>query len=60
MCEAHLLVDRSEQFTRIASDILSRKGWTMINAYDLSAAFTFDTATGNDGLRTRVPMHACM
>jgi hypothetical protein len=48
--EPHVTVEHSEQLTRMAYDKLTPKGWTMINAFDLSAAFTYDTATQMDGL----------
>ena len=33
-----------------ANPILLRNNWTVLESYGLSAAFTFDTATQNDGL----------
>jgi hypothetical protein len=36
--------------SRIAYDILQPKGYKMLDLYDLSAAFTYDTATQSDGM----------
>ncbi len=41
--EPHVLIDRSLQFSMIAYDILEPKGYKMINAFDVTAAFAFDT-----------------
>merc|ERR1711957_1019010 len=38
------------KFNLMAEQILQPKGYKMINAFDMSAAFTYDTATQNDGL----------
>jgi hypothetical protein len=48
--EPHVQVEHAEQLTRMAYDKLTPKGWKMINAFDLTAAFTYDTATQMDGL----------
>jgi hypothetical protein len=39
-----------ERYSRIAYDVLQSKGYKMLQVYDLSAAFTFDTATQSDGM----------
>ncbi len=41
--EPHVQIDRSLQFSKMAYDILSPKGYKMINAFDVTAAFAFDT-----------------
>ena len=47
---------RMMQFNRIGEEILQSKGYSMINAFDMSAAFTFDTATQNDGMHIIGPV----
>ena len=41
--EPHVQVDRSLQFSKMADDILTPKGYKMINAFDVTSAFAFDT-----------------
>jgi hypothetical protein len=41
--EPHIQVDRSLLFSKIAYDTLTPKGYKMINALDVTAAFAFDT-----------------
>ncbi|KAL3816859.1 hypothetical protein ACHAXA_005137 [Cyclostephanos tholiformis] len=41
--EPHVQIDRSLQFSKMAYDILTPKGYKMINAFDVTAAFAFDT-----------------
>jgi hypothetical protein len=41
--EPHVQVDRSLQFSQAAYNILTAKGYKMINAFDVTAAFAFDT-----------------
>jgi hypothetical protein len=41
--EPHVQVDRSLQFSQAAYHILTAKGYKMINAFDVTAAFAFDT-----------------
>ncbi len=41
--EPHVQIDRSLQFSKLAYDILVPKGYKMINAFDVTAAFAFDT-----------------
>jgi len=39
----------------LSEEILLEKGWKMLNAYDLSAAFTYDSAGQNDGMHILGP-----
>jgi hypothetical protein len=39
-----------ERYSRIAYDILQSKGYKMLQVYDLTAAFSYDTATQADGM----------
>ena len=48
--EPHVQVDRSLQFSKAAYDVLSKKGYKMINGLDVTAAFSFDTDGQADGL----------
>lgn len=41
--EPHVTVDRSLQYSKLAYDILTPKGYKMINAFDVTAAFAYDT-----------------
>ena len=41
--EPHVRIDRSLQFSKMAYDILTSKGYKLINAFDVTAAFAFDT-----------------
>jgi hypothetical protein len=41
--EPHVTVDRSLQYSKLAFDVLSPKGYKMINAFDVTAAFAYDT-----------------
>ncbi len=41
--EPHVQVDRSLQFSQMAHDVLTPKGYKMINAFDVTSAFAFDT-----------------
>lgn len=41
--EPHVQVDRSLQYSKMAYDILSPKGYRMINAFDVTSAFAYDT-----------------
>lgn len=41
---------RMSKFNVMAEQILQPKGYKMINAFDMSAAFTYDSATQNDGM----------
>lgn len=41
--EPHVQVDRSLQYSRIASELLKPRGYKMINALDVTAAFAFDS-----------------
>jgi len=41
--EPHVQIDRMLQFSKMAYDVLAPKGYKMINAFDVSAAFAFDT-----------------
>lgn len=53
--EPHVLLDRSLQYSKMAWDILSPKGYKMINGFDLTAAFAFDTDGQADGLHITGP-----
>jgi len=53
--EPHVRVDRSLQYSKLAWDILTPKGYKMINAFDLSAAFAFDTDGQADGMHILGP-----
>jgi hypothetical protein len=53
--EPHVLADRSLQFSRLAHEILKPKGYKMINAFDPTAAFTYDSAGQLDGLHIAGP-----
>ena len=53
--ELHVVVDRSLQFSRLAWDVLTPKGYRMINALDVTAAFAFDTEGQADGLHIGGP-----
>ncbi len=48
--EPHVIADRSLQFSNLAREKLAPKGYKMINAFDVTAAFTFDSDAQNDGL----------
>ena len=48
--EPHVTVELSNQLTKLAYERLTPRGWKMINAFDTTAAFTYDSATQNDGL----------
>ena len=41
---------RMKKFNLLGEQILEPKGYKMINAYDMSAAFTYDAACQNDGM----------
>ncbi|KAL7546704.1 hypothetical protein ACHAWF_010032 [Thalassiosira exigua] len=53
--EPHVLVDRSLQFSKMAWDVLTPKGYKMINALDVTSAFAFDTDGQADGLHIGGP-----
>jgi len=46
MCTA----PKMKRFSLIGEELLNPKGYKMINAYDMSAALTYDTAAQDDGL----------
>ena len=48
--EVHTHVKRMERYNFVLPTILQEKRYRTINAFDLTAAFTFDSATQNDGL----------
>ena len=48
--EVHTHVSRMEQYNHILAEIMGAKNYKMINAFDMTAAFTFDSATQNDGM----------
>jgi hypothetical protein len=41
--EPHVQVDRSLQYSKMAHDVLSLRGYKMINAFDVTSAFAYDT-----------------
>ena len=53
--EPHVHVDRSLQFSKVTMDVLTPKGYKMINGFDVTAAFGFDTDGKADGLHITVP-----
>ena len=53
--EPHVTVDRSLQFSKLAWEKLTPKGYKMINGFDVTAAFTFDSDGQNDGLHITGP-----
>ena len=53
--EPRVTVDRSLQFSHLAWEKLTPKGYKMINAFDVTAAFTFDSDAQNDGLHITGP-----
>merc|ERR1712029_1093487 len=53
--EPHTQVDRSLQYSKIAWDVLAPRGYRMINAFDVTAAFAFDTDAQSDGLHIDGP-----
>jgi len=48
--ELWTLGSRMKEFNLVAEQILQPKGYKMLNAFDMSAAFTYDTATQSDGM----------
>ena len=48
--DAMLFSDYQYNVSVLAEGILREKGWKMLNAFDTSAAFTYDTAGQNDGM----------
>jgi hypothetical protein len=48
--EPHVQVDRSLLYSQLAWEVLTPKGYKMINGFDVTAAFAFDTAGQFDGL----------
>ena len=53
--EPYVHVVRAERLAKHAQEILSPKGYKMINAFDLTAAFAYDTAGQGDGLHVVGP-----
>jgi len=53
--EPHVQLDRSLEYSKMAGDILTPRGYKMINGFDLSAAFGFDTDGQADGLHINGP-----
>lgn len=43
-------VERMEELQRLAAKVMVPKGHKMLNAFDMSAAFTYETATQFDGM----------
>jgi hypothetical protein len=48
--DIHIHVERIHDMNQIVREILAPKGYKFLNGFDLSAAFTYDTATQRDGL----------
>lgn len=48
--EPWVTVDHAESLAELMQEILIPKGWRMINGFDVSAAFTYEVATQDDGL----------
>jgi len=53
--EPHVYLDRSLQFSELFEEILQPKGYKQINAFDLTAAFTYDSAGQLDGMHIAGP-----
>jgi hypothetical protein len=53
--EPYVQVARAERLAKHAQKILTPKGYRMINAFDLTAAFAYDTAGQGDGLHVIGP-----
>ena len=53
--EPHVQVDRSLLYSQMAYDTLTPKGYKMINAFDNTAAFSYDTGGQFDGLHIMGP-----
>lgn len=53
--EPHVQIDRSLAYSQMAWEILLPKGYKMLNAFDVTAAFSFDTAGQFDGLHILGP-----
>jgi len=48
--EPYVQVDRSLYYSKVAWDILTPRGYKMINAFDVTAAFAYDTDAQADGM----------
>ncbi|CAB9512389.1 NB-ARC domain [Seminavis robusta] len=48
--EQYMHIDRAVRFGQTIEELLSSRGYKFINAFELSAAFTYDTTTQSDGL----------
>jgi len=48
--DTYTVVDRMNQINHLAYDTLTPKGYKMLNVYDMSATFSYDTATQFDGM----------
>lgn len=48
--EVHTHVSRMDRYNRLLSQLIEPKGLKMINAFDMTAAFTYDSATQMDGM----------
>ena len=53
--EPHVQVDRSLQLSKIAWETLTPRGYKMINGFDVTAAFAYDTDGQNDGMHISGP-----
>jgi hypothetical protein len=53
--EPHVQVDRSLLYSQLAWEILTPKGYKMINAFDVTEAFAFDTTGQLDGMHVIGP-----
>jgi hypothetical protein len=48
--EPWVTVEHAESLSQLMQQILVPKGWRLINAFDVTAAFTYEAATQEDGL----------
>ncbi|GKY97711.1 hypothetical protein MPSEU_000729300 [Mayamaea pseudoterrestris] len=48
--EPYVTVENADLLSKLTQEILVPKGWKMINGFDVSAAFSYEVATQDDGL----------
>jgi hypothetical protein len=53
--EPYATLERVRTLSRIMDEVLPKKGYVPMNAFDPSAAWTFDTATQRDGMHVTGP-----
>jgi hypothetical protein len=53
--ELACFASRIKEFSMWGEEILTPKGYKMINAYDMTAAMTYDTAAQHDGMHINGP-----